>query len=1027
MKNTKEPKTYNWLWFGILGFAFGLFYIVLGTILAMYVAHVDFTLQNAIRQQLTNPLLWLIDTAPFILAAALALVGFREDKVISTRRQLERALQRRSTDLKKVNAEIEKQTHERQEQEEIISRGKRQWEATFDSVEDIIVVTDTNGMIIRCNRTTSDAFQTGFRQLIGRQVDELFYGANGEHLPTQKTEVRFPRLEGWHEVSSSPLMIEGGRQGTIFIIRNITDRKQAAIDLQRQKQYYKSLVRNSPIAIVTLDLEQRIVACNPAFEILFGYRQQEVLGRDLDSLVAPAALLEETKSITAMVRKGEIVHHVTQRRRKDSSLLDVELYGVPVIVGGKQIGILGLYNDITELVQARRQAEEGDRAKSIFLANLSHELRTPLNGVIGMLELTLDTPLNPEQEDYLKTSLKSAEELMIILNDLLDLSKIEARRLDLEVIDFNLRSSVEDVARALAHRAQSKGLELACMIPPEVPLYLRGDPGRLRQVLVNLVGNAIKFTEQGEVVIRVGLVSETEQDASIRFEVQDTGIGIEKDRQQAIFERFVQADDTISREYGGTGLGLTISKQLVELMGGTIGVVSEVGKGSTFIFTVAFEKQSEQEDKLFVAPSDLQGVHILAVDDNATNRTILEKMLEGFGCRVALAAAAGEGIALMRQAISDNDSFQVVLLDMQMPEMDGRQAAQLIRSDPDLSQSQLIILTSYGERGDAMYFKDLGCDGYLLKPILMAQLFEAVLSVVGKPGKEKKQTGRLVTRHTISEQMKERPPILLADDDEVSRKLVSTLLEKSGYQVETAKTGMDVLNAAQQENYGLILMDAQMPEMDGFEATRLIRQLNAPARLIPIVAMTAHAMKGDRERCLEAGMNDYIPKPINPDILFAVIEHWLQVSPEDMEALLKQPLEPVYTVEEASVVKPFVDEEEHVAEAEDVTRPKQRGYKIETIEGIGPVYRSKLSEAGVTTTDELLDAAATRKGRQDLAQKTGISEKLVLAWANKADLMRVPGVGEGVQRPAGSCWGGYREGAAQPRSRKPVCSDDRDK
>jgi len=879
MANSERTGKIDILIYALIGFVIGLFIIILATIIALFDSGLPFALQPIIQLHQNEHLLWLIDLAPLVFAFLLGMIGYRESRLGNIRNQLEWAVYRRTTDLKRVNSELEKENQERKQLEIVISRGKREWEATFDSVSDLIVVTDNDGNIIRCNQATTSAFQEGYRELIGRPVDELFFGNqdnnNEEHMPAQVAEMRFPRLSGWYEVTSNGLILEGGRQGTIYIIRNITDRKQATLDLQRQKQYYESLVKNSPMAIVTLDLEYRIVACNPAFEQLFGYSQIEVIGHDLGSLIYLDELQAETKNINQAVRDGQVIHSFTQRRRRDGTILDVELFSVPVVVMGKQIGILGLYHDITELIKAQRAAEEADRAKSAFLANMSHEIRTPMNGVIGMLELALDTPLTEEQEDYLKTSLESAESLLALLNDILDLSKIEAHKLDLEMIDFNLHSTVEGVAHILAQRAQVKNLELACYIQQDVPAYLRGDPGRLRQVLVNLVGNAIKFTQQGEVLMRTELIHQDKTHALIRFEVQDTGIGIAKEHHELLFQSFSQADVSNTRKYGGSGLGLAISKQLVELMGGEIDFESEPGKGSRFWFTAVFEKLEKPEESLVAMPADLQNLHVLIVDDNSTNRTVLTKLVTGFGCRVQAADSGRSGVEFLRSALADKDPYQVLLLDMQMPEQDGQQTAEIIKTDPDLQSLKILILTSIGQRGDASRFSEMGCDGYLLKPIKQSQLFEALLAVVGKQTTTLPAKHKLITRHTISEQQRERPPILLADDNSVNRKLVTTLLEKAGYKVDSVETGLQAIEAVQQKRYGLVLMDGQMPEMDGFEATQQIRNLENDARKTPIIAMTAHAMKGDRERCLEAGMDDYIPKPLEPDALFALIEKWI--------------------------------------------------------------------------------------------------------------------------------------------------------
>ena len=685
----------------------------------------------------------------------------------------------------------------------------------------------------------------------------------------------------WVSTTKVPLHDGNGRiMGIVGVGRDITEQKRIELETNRQKQYFESLVQNSPVAIVVLDNENRIISSNPAFERLYGYVNSEILSEDLDMLITNAELRDEAIRYTQAVIATESVHAIGKRKRKDGSLVDVEIFGVPVFVNGEKTGTLAMYHDISELVRAQREAEESNRAKSEFLANMSHEIRTPMNGVIGMLELALDTKLTSEQADYLQTSLHSAEALLSLLNDILDFSKIEAGKLELEAINFSLRNAVEDVAYTLAARAQDKGLEMACLVDPDLASSLRGDPGRLRQILVNLVGNAIKFTHQGEIVIRAEPREKTERYITVHFSVQDTGIGIPYERQAAVFERFTQADGTTTRTYGGTGLGLTISKQLVEAMGGAIGLESKPGIGTTFWFdiqfeNVLFEDREATDDLTFTRLENLAQARILVVDDNQTNRMVLIKNVEMLGARVDAVPSGAKGIESLRNAFRAGDPYHVVLLDMQMPGMDGEQTARAIKSDPSIKDAKILILTSMGQRGDAARLEALGCSGYLLKPVKQQMLFDAVLAVLGRSEDE---SVSLITRHILSEKRNVGVRLLLAEDNPVNQKLAVILLQKAGYLVDAVETGVAAFEKVTTTNsYGVVLMDVQMPDMDGLEATRLIRAWESKNKKhIPIIAMTAHAMTGDRDRCLEAGMDDYVTKPLEPKVLFSAIDRWIQ-------------------------------------------------------------------------------------------------------------------------------------------------------
>ncbi|MBL4848830.1 MAG: response regulator [Planctomycetes bacterium] len=637
----------------------------------------------------------------------------------------------------------------------------------------------------------------------------------------------------------------------------------------------KSILNTAVDGIVTIDSGGLIQSANAAAETMFGYTAQELIGANLEQLMPEPFRSEHDAHMAGFLETEDTKVIGTSRElaglRRDGSVFPMRL-GIGLLRLNDEFLFTGIMADNTEQTErnealraARAEAEAANEAKSEFLANMSHEIRTPMTGVLGMLDLIGSTELEERQRGYLEVAQSSADLLLAVINDILDFSKIEAGKLELELLDFDLRKVVENATLPLAQQAASRGVELACFVPTYIPTALRGDPVRLAQVLTNLLGNAVKFTEQGEVVVEVKAEEAGPGFVNLRFEVRDTGLGIASAAQKELFQAFTQADGSTSRRYGGTGLGLTISRRLVELMGGEIGVESVLGEGSTFWFSCSFAAGAPQ----LHSESDLEGRRILIVDDSATNRQIIGHYLEGWGVRVVSVASGSEALRHLLEAHDQGDPFEVALLDQKMPGLDGLALAKAIQTKPSLSGIQLVLVSSVGQGWRA--FGDLGICAHLVKPVRREQLSETLGRVIGRAAAPARAHPRVLTL---------RGHVLLVDDMLVNQVVGQEMLQQLGLGVEVASSGREAIRRVRERRYDLVLMDCQMPDLDGFETTLQIREWEAgqpgEARELPIVAITANVLEADREQCL-AAMDGYITKPFDRGALFEELVRWLPV------------------------------------------------------------------------------------------------------------------------------------------------------
>jgi PAS domain S-box-containing protein len=795
---------------------------------------------------------------------------------------------------------------ERKQLENTLRQSEERYRELIENANDVIYTIDLSGRFTSMNKagermtgyTRKEALQMNIANVIRPEDAErvrqrIAKNLAGGGAPDFELEIfAKDRSSVTIDISSRLIIQDGAVVGIQGIGRDISERKRAEAELQAREAQLSEAQRIARVGSWDYDAITGEVTWSDELWRIFGLDQREfgLTFKECLALVHPDDR-DRVRSISEESQESKKNFGYDYRINQPDGTVRVFRANGRIICDehGQIVKITGTDQDITEqkrieedLELARNVAIESARLKSEFLANMSHEIRTPMNGVIGMTGLLLDSELDAEQRDFAETIRSSGDALLTIINDILDFSKIEAGKLQVDVVDFDLRNTVEGTVELLAERAREKNIEFASFVHSNVPTALRGDPGRLRQVLTNLTGNALKFTETGEVVVSAEREFETETAVMIRFSVKDTGIGISEETQKKLFQAFTQADGSTTRKYGGTGLGLSISKQLVEMMGGRIGVISTPGQGSTFWCTSLFDKQPAG----FIQPpaqvESLEKLRVLIVDDNATNRNILTHQLNSWGMVHAEAESGARALELLKAAGADGLPYDLAILDFLMPGMDGFALAEAIKSDADISPVRLVLLTSAGERGDGARARNTGIAAYLSKPVRQSQLFDCLISVMSEAVNEKESTSQpstLVTKHNLKEKKIMSPKlILLAEDNIVNQKVAIRQLQKLGYRCDAVTNGREAIEALSRIPYDLVLMDCQMPEMDGYEATREIRRREGETKHTPVVAMTAHALEGDREKCIASGMDDYIAKPVKAEALKDALDRFLSDS-----------------------------------------------------------------------------------------------------------------------------------------------------
>ncbi len=838
-----------------------------------------------------------------------------EQQLRATNRSLDSNVLQRTQELANTIESLKVEAQRRETVQNALEEQTQLLESLMDAIPDDIYFKDREGKYLRINKAKAERSGLENPQAAIGKTDADFFQpehARAAHeleqrimetgQPAVNIEEQLVWPDGhvtWMSATKVPLKNNRGEIiGTLGISRDITETHRMRASLEQERDRLRTLIDNLPDYIFIKDKDCRLIVINRALVEMLGCEsEEEIIGRtDYEFMSKELADFYHEDDLRVL-RTGESLVNREEELSTDRGHRWLLTTKVPLRSsdGEKVVGLVGICRDITqrkraeeELRAAKEAADAANRAKSEFLANMSHEIRTPMNAIFGMTDLVLDTELTREQRDYLETVKDSAEALMGVINDILDFSKIEAGKIELDQTPFELREILGDTMKALGVRAHSKGIELVCHIDPQTPDWVVGDALRLRQVIVNLVGNAIKFTEQGEVVLDVKPLPTEDGCVRLAFCVTDTGIGMSDDQRQRIFEAFEQADMSTTRRFGGTGLGLTISSRLVSLMGGSLSVESQPGQGSRFFFEASFQEVTE--DIVPKQPADsnrLQGLRVLIVDDNETNRTILLEMCRNWGMQPEAVSNAARALELLKTSADSGSAFDLVLTDASMPETDGFQLAEQIQSDESIASTMVMMITSLDGMGDTQRCEQLGIRSYLLKPVKQSELFDAIALAIGITESDGARAAQAVTPMQL-------PPlkILLAEDSLANQKLAVGLLTRWGHQVDIAHNGREAVRAVKDRHkeYDVVLMDIQMPELDGLEATRQIRGWErTQAKSIPIIAMTAHAMKGDRERCVEAGMNGYVSKPVRAEQLYRTLCEFFDPVENDADQEIPEP------------------------------------------------------------------------------------------------------------------------------------------